>query len=50
MFSDLLTIAEEYTAKGGLCGAAVGLAHVAARYAYPANVGLFASRPGWSNF
>ncbi len=41
-FSDLLTLAEEYTEKGDL-SAAVGLAHVAARYAHPANVGLFAS-------
>lgn len=41
-FSDLLTLAEEYTAQGDL-SAAVGLAHVAARYAHPANVGLFAS-------
>lgn len=41
-FSDLLTLAEEYTNKGDL-PAAVGLAQVAARYAHPGNVGLFAS-------
>lgn len=41
-FCDLLTLAEEYFAVGDF-SAAVGLAQVAARYAFPGHVGLFAS-------
>ena len=41
-FCDLLTLVEEYLAAGNL-SAAVRLAQIAARYAYPGNVGLFGS-------
>ena len=41
-FCDLLTLVEEYFAAGNL-SAAVRLAQIAARYAYPGNVGLFGS-------
>ncbi|MGJ0484004.1 MAG: hypothetical protein ACR65R_05645 [Methylomicrobium sp.] len=41
-FCDLLTLAEEYFALGNF-SAAVRIAQIAARYAFPGNVGLFAS-------
>ena len=41
-FGELLSLAEEHAAAGD-CPAAVALAQIAARYAFPGNVGLFGS-------
>ena len=41
-FGELLTLAENYLSADN-CPAAVGLAQIAARYAFPGNVGIFGS-------